>query len=198
MAEDDRARWDERYAAGDWADIDEPARILKDAEASLAEPGHALDVACGAGRNALWLARRGFKVVAIDISWEGLQRLQCRARDEKLDIQIVLADLESFAFRPDSFDLILNTRFLLRSLFPAFRSALKPGGLLLVETFSVDEIEVLGGDIRRAYALERGELREVFGDFELLLYEEGVFEEAEGERGLARMVARRPSSVRPQ
>jgi hypothetical protein len=61
----------------------------------------------------------------------------------------------------------------------------------LVETFNVDEIEVLGGDIRRAYALERGELKQVFGDFEMLLYEEGVFEEAEGERGLARMVARR-------
>jgi SAM-dependent methyltransferase len=97
MAEDDRARWDERYAAGDWADIGEPARILEDAEAWLGEPGLALDVACGAGRNALWLARRGFKVVAVDISWEGLQRLQRRARDEKLDIHIVLADLENFA-----------------------------------------------------------------------------------------------------
>jgi SAM-dependent methyltransferase len=191
MAEDDRARWDERYAAGDWADIGEPARILEDAEAWLGEPGLALDVACGAGRNALWLARRGFKVVAVDISWEGLQRLQRRARDEKLDIHIVLADLENFALAPDVFDLIINTRFLLRTLFPAFHTALKPGGLLLVETFNVDEIEVLGGDIRRAYALERGELKQVFGDFEMLLYEEGVFEEAEGERGLARMVARR-------
>jgi SAM-dependent methyltransferase len=194
MAEDDRARWDERYAAGDWADIDEPARILEDAEAWLAEPGLALDVACGAGRNALWLARRGYKVVAVDISWEGLQRLQRRARDEQLDIQIVLADLESFVLKPDSFDLIINSRFLLRSLFPVFRNALKPGGLLLVETFNVDEIDLLGGDIRRAYALERGELQQVFWDFETLLYEEGVLEEAEGERGLARMVARRPAS----
>ncbi len=192
MAQDDRARWDERYAAGDWADIDEPARILEDAEAWLAEPGLALDVACGAGRNALWLARRGYKVVAVDISWEGLQRLQRRARDEQLDIQIVLADLESFVFRPGTFDLIINSRFLLRSLFPVFRNALKPGGLLLVETFNVDEIDVLGGDIRHAYALERGELKQAFFDFELLLYEEGVFGEAEGERGLARMVARRP------
>lgn len=196
MAENDRARWDERYAEGDWADVDEPARILEDAEAWLTEPGLALDVACGAGRNALWLARRGYKVVALDISWEGLQRLQRRARAERLDIHIVLADLEAFAFPPDSFDLIVNSRFLLRSLFPTFRSALKPGGLLLVETFSVDEIEVLGGDIRRAYALERGELRQVFWDFEMLLYEEGVFEEAEGERGLARMVARRPTGPR--
>jgi SAM-dependent methyltransferase len=182
MAEDDRVRWDERYAEGDWADADEPARILEDAEAWLVEPGLALDVACGAGRNALWLARHGFKVIAVDISW-----------DENFDIQLVHADLESFALPPDTFDLIINSRFLLRPLFATFRNALKPGGLLLAETFTVDEIDVLGGDIRRAYALERGELRQVFGDFEILLYEEGVFEEAEGERGLARMVARRPA-----
>lgn len=191
MAEEDRARWDERYAAGDWADVDEPARILEDGQAWLPESGLALDVACGAGRNALWLARRGFQVIAVDISWEGLKRLQRRAREEKLEVQIVLADLESFVLPPDSFDVIVNSRFLLRSLFPTFRKALRPGGLLLIETFNVDEIEVLGGDIRRAYALERGELRQVFGDFEMLLYEEGVFEETEGERGLARMVARR-------
>ncbi len=86
----------------------------------------------------------------------------------------------------------MNTRFLLRRLFPIYRSALEPGGLLIFETYNVDEIEVLGGDIRRAYALERKELLEAFGDFELLLYEEGVFEEAEGERGLARLVGRKP------
>jgi SAM-dependent methyltransferase len=196
MAEDDRVRWDERYAEGDWADIGEPARILEDAEAWLGEPGFALDVACGAGRNALWLARRGFKVVAVDISWEGLQRLQRRTRDENFDIHLVHADLESLAFPPNTFDLIINSRFLLRPIFAGLRHALKPGGLLLVETFSVDEIDVLGGDMRRDYALERGELRQAFRDFELLLYEEGVFDEAEGERGLARMVARKPGAAR--
>jgi hypothetical protein len=67
---------------------------------------------------------------------------------------------------------IVNTRFLLRRLFPTFRSALKPGGPLLVETFSVDEIEVLGGDIRRDYGLERGELARELADFEMLLYED--------------------------
>ena len=193
MAEDDRARWDERYADGDWVDIAKPAKILERAEAWLAEPGLALDVACGAGRNALWLARRGFTVVAVDISWEGLQRLQRRAQVETLDIHLVLADLESFVLPSEAFDLIVNTRFLLRPLFPSIRRALKPGGLLLVDTYSVDEIDVLGGDIRREYALERGELRQLFWDYEILLHEEGVFVEAEGERGLARMIARRPA-----
>lgn len=193
MAQDDRARWDDRYRAGDWADIDEPARILLDAEPWLKPPGLALDIACGAGRNSLYLARHGYTVIAADISSEGLSRLTLRARAANLRVHPLQADLERFALPAERFDLIVNTRFLLRSLFPKLRHALKPGGLLVFETFNVDEIEVLGGDIRRAYALERGELRQAFGDFEMLLYEEGVFEEDEGERGLARMIARKTS-----
>jgi SAM-dependent methyltransferase len=191
MNEADRARWDERYRDGDWADIDEPATILKDAEAWLEPPGLALDVACGAGRNALFLARRGFSVVAVDVSWEGLRRLARRARSQSLDVHPVHADLERFAFPAEAFDLIVNSRFLLRPLFPEFRRSLKAGGLLLLETYNVDEIEVLGGDIRRAYALERGEVAREFADFRFLLYEEGVFERREGERGLARLIARK-------
>ena len=191
MSEEDRARWDARYGAGDWADLDEPARILRDAEAWLRPPGLVLDIACGAGRNALHLARRGFQVIGVDISWEGLRLLVERARAERLAVHAVHADLEELVVPDSKFDVIVNTRFLLRRLFPLYRSALRPDGLLIFETFNVEEIEVLGGDIRRAYALERGELLSAFGDFEILLYEEGVFEEEEGARGLARLVARR-------
>lgn len=195
MARDDRARWDERYRIGDWADIDEPSAILTDALPHLEPPGRALDVACGAGRNALALARRGFTVIAVDISWEGLRRLARRARAQRLDVHPVHADLERFALPDAAFDVIINTRFLMRSLFPVFRRALRQGGLLLIETFNVDEIDLLGGDIRREYALERGELQQAFPDFAPLLYEEGVFERREGERGLARMIARKPSAA---
>jgi SAM-dependent methyltransferase len=191
MTEEDRARWDERYRGGDWADVDEPAAIVENAEAWLKPPGLVLDVACGAGRNSLHLARRGFTVIAVDISWEGLQRLWRRAKAERLAVHPILADLERFPLPSATFDIIVNTRFLLRSLFPAFRHALKPGGLLLFETFNVDEIEVLGGDIRREFALERGELREAFSGFEVLSYAEGVYDEPEGQRGLARMIARK-------
>lgn len=192
MNETDRARWEDRYRDGDWADVDEPATILQDAEAWLEPPGLALDVACGAGRNALFLARNGFTVMAVDISWEGLQRLARRGRSQSLDVHPVHADLQRFAFPPNSFDLIINTRFLLRSLFPAFRASLRPGGLLLLETYNVDEIEVLGGDIRREYALEHGELEREFAGLRFLLYEEGVFQRREGERGLARLIAQKP------
>lgn len=192
MSRDDRARWDERYRVGDWADIDEPASVLHEARRWLSPPGLALDVACGAGRNALYLARLGYRTLAVDISWEGLQRLARRARADRLRILPVHADLEAFGLRAEGFDVIVNTRFLLRSLFPLFRQTLKPGGLLIFETYNVDEIDLLGGDIRREFALERGELRRAFADFELLRYEDGVIDEPEGQRGLTRCVARKP------
>lgn len=188
---DDRTRWDARYRDGDWTDERRPARIVEDARAWLPSEGLALDVACGAGRNALFLAERGLRVLGVDLSQEGLRLMERRARARSLPVQGVLADLARFSLRPGRFDVVVNTHFLLREALPLIRDALAPGGLLVFETYHVDELDVLGGDIRRAFALERGELRRAFPDLEVLLYEEGVFEREEGERGLARMVGRR-------
>jgi tellurite methyltransferase len=195
-------RWDERYREGDWVDARGPADIVRTAlpwiEETAAEggPGRALDVACGAGRNAVFLAERGWKVLGFDRSVEGLRILSRRGAERDLPIVPVLADAAEFAVRPGSVDLVVNTHFLLREAFPLLRSALRPGGLLVFETFSVVELEELGGDIRRAFAVERGELLRAFAGFQVLLHEEGVFEREEGDRGLARFVGRKPA-VRP-
>ncbi len=170
-----------------------PAAIIEDAVPWLSPPGLVLDAACGAGRNSLHLARQGFKVVGVDISREGLRRLMRRARADGLPVHPIRADLEHFDLPRCCLDVIVNTQFLLRPLFPVYRNALRHGGLLIFETYNIDEIEVLGGDVRREYALERGELEGAFNDFEILLSEEGVFRREEGERGLARLVARKPS-----
>lgn len=190
---DRRAVWDERYREREPVEPARPARLLEEADPWLPDDGRALDVACGAGRNALFLARRGFEVVAVDLSAEGLRALQRRAREERLPVRPVQADLVRFSLRPGRFDVVVNTHFLERRTFPLLREALAPGGLLVFETYNVDEIDLLGGDIRREYALERGELRRAFGDLEVLVYEEGVFERQEGRRGLGRLIARNPT-----
>lgn len=191
---DDRRRWEERYALGDWVPIDEAARVVERGLRFLPAAGRAWDVASGPGRHSLLLARRGYRVLATDLSWAALHRLRTRSRAEGLQVDPVHADLEAWQPHPRArFDCIINTYFLLRPLFAVFRERLKPGGVLLFETYTVDEIDVLGGDIRRAFALERGELRQAFSDFEIVTYEEGVLETAGGERGLARMIARKRS-----
>lgn len=173
-------------------DVGRPAGIVREAAPWLPNDGWALDVACGTGRNALYLAERGLRVLAVDLSGRGLRRLQDRARARRLPIHPVQADLGRFAVRPGRFRVVVNTHFLLRSSFPLLREALAPGGLLLFETYNVDEIELLGGDVRRAYALDRGELRRAFGDLETILYEEGVVPRPGGDEGLARLIARKP------
>lgn len=198
MTSSSRSRWDERYAEGDWVEAGEPAAIVRDAHPFLEQMrgGRALDVACGAGRNAHFLARQGLRVMGVDLSVAGLRRMQGRAREEELPVLPILADAGRFHVRPGAFDLVVNTFFLLRASFPLLRSALRPGGLLLFETFSVLELDELGGDIRREFTLERGELLEAFPDFQVLLHEEGVFEREEGERGLARLIARKADGTR--
>lgn len=187
-----RTSWDERYAAGDWIEADEPAAILREALPWLPSAGVALDMACGAGRNALFLAERGWKVLGVDLSVEGLRILAGRARERRLAVLPVLGDAARFQLRSESVDLVVNTHFLLRSAFPLLRSVLRPGGLVVFETFSVVELDELGGDIRREFALEHGELLQAFSEFQVLLHEEGVFQRKDGERGLARLVARKP------
>lgn len=190
--DDPRRRWDERYRRGEHADPGEPAVIVRDA-LPLLRPGGppVLDLACGAGRNTLFLARRGFRVLAVDLSGEGLGLLTRSVWAERLPVQPVHADLEWFGVRPGSVGVVVNTYFLLRSLFPLLRVALAPGGYLLFETYTVQDIDELGGTLRRELALERGELREAFGDLEPVLYEEGVFSRNGRQRGLARLIARR-------
>lgn len=194
MDADDRTRWDERYRDGDWVDLPEAASVLKSATSWLPGRGHALDLACGAGRNALFLARRGLDVTAVDLSGEALGILRRRSREIGLGVHLVQADLERFPLPRERFDVVVSTRFLLRDLFRPIRRTLKPGGLLVFETYNLDELEILGGDLRREYVLERGELRRAFSGMEILLYEEGIFQEPEGERGLARLIARKPDS----
>lgn len=190
--DDPASRWDRRYADGDWEDVSGPALLLEEALPWLDGRGRALDLACGAGRNAVRLAALGYAVLAVDLSLEGLRITRRRAAEGGLRVQPLLADVDRLELLPESFQVVVNTHFLLRSAFDLIRRTLAPGGILVFETFNVDEIDILGGDIRREYALERGELRRVFPEFEVLLYEEGVVQREEGERGLARMIARKP------
>ena len=91
MARTDQERWDQRYRDGDWVDSDSPSPIVEDAVPWLSPPGRALDVACGSGRNSLFLARFGFEAIAVDLSWRGLHLLAKRARSERLGVHPVRA-----------------------------------------------------------------------------------------------------------
>src|SRR5262249_1922213 len=132
--------------------------------------GRVLDVAAGAGRNAVFLARRGCRVEAIDIAFGGLQRAITAAREEGLQIDAVQADLECFPLPRARYDAVINIRYLQRSLFAPLQNAVKPGGIVVFETFLIDQ-QAIGHPRNPAYLLQHGELRAAFSGFDIVTYD---------------------------
>jgi len=156
--------------------------------------GPVVDLACGRGRNALAAAEAGIPVVGIDRDAEALAALRAAARERRMRVSPLRADLESghgIPVRSGSCGGILVFRFLFRPLAPAIEAALAPGGLLLYETFTIDQRSLGEGPRNPAFLLEPGELRALFPGLQVLHYSEGVVRGPRPE-ALARLTARRP------
>ena len=186
---DDRERWERRYRERGIHSGDAPSEFLQ-RHRHLIPPGPVLDIAAGDGRNALYLARHGYPVDAIDIAFAGLTRLMAIARAEQLPIGAVQADLDDFPLPRDHYAAIVNIRFLQRALFPALKTALRPGGVMIVETFLIDQ-RTIGHPSNPAHLLDHGEIVELLRGLTMIIEEEGRFEIEGGPVYLARSVARR-------
>ena len=179
MSSNDQTRWDHQYALSPGADLPSPfLRQILDSEAWDIPRGVALDVAAGTGRNAIFLAERGFRVVAIDISSIALDEARRRAEKKSLELSCQQADLEQIELPQAAYDLIVNLNYLQRSLFPQIRKALKTDGRVIFETYLIDQ-QAIGHPKNPAYLLNHNELLEQFRDFRVLYYREGNFRDAE-------------------
>jgi SAM-dependent methyltransferase len=161
--------WNARYRSREELDFD-PAALLVRAAESLA-PGRALDLACGAGRNALWLAGRGWEVVAIDGAEEAIRIV----REHEPSIDARVADLETDAalpFEDASFDLVAILYYLHRPLFAEARRVVRPGGIV-----------VSAAKMHGTYRIAPGEFARAFSDYEVLHASEGE---------IAELIARKP------
>ena len=188
----DRQRWDQRYAVLEPDQLAEPIPFLIACLPSLPTSGYALDVAAGAGRNSMALAVHGLAVDAVDVSWQGLRRAMALARRRGVNINAVVLDLARGWLPPRYYDVVVNTFFLLRDLILPIKAALKPGGWLIFETLTIAQIEITPHRTTdHNYLLRPGELRQLFDDFVILTYWEGV----EGSRATARLLARRPGQT---
>jgi tellurite methyltransferase len=177
--------WDQRYRSGEQV-FEAPAPLVVQFAGALA-PGSALDLACGPGRNARYLAERGWRVTALDGSSVAIGLL--RASNPAIDAHV--ADLEAGALEipPESFDLVLSCYYLQRSLIPQIQSALRPGGLLILIAHLADADQPQGTPTR-AYP---DELREFFKGWRLLHYREGQPGECGHRHGVAELVAQKPA-----
>jgi SAM-dependent methyltransferase len=173
--------WNQRYAAGE--KLDEPHAPLVEQFVAALEPGTALDLACGPGRNAQYLAELGWRVTAVDGSAVALEHLRRRAEAKRLELDIRLADLErgEFQFPVNSHDLVLDILYLQRDLIPPIQSALRPGGLLIATVLLAPGDPPCPTPTRAA----PGELLTLFAGWRILHYRES---------SVAEIVAAKPSA----
>jgi len=142
----------------------------------------------GRGRHALPLARAGFRAFGVDSNFEAVRDAMLSARDAGTSIAAWCADLTEYPLPAAAFDLVVVSRYLQRDLFPAIRAAVRPGGAVLYETFTIHQRALGTGPTSSDHLLREGELRGYFEDFEIVFYEETSAPEA-----VARLVARRRS-----
>ncbi len=163
----DREKWDRRYAAGRVS----PLRKTLVRFYRLARVGRALEIACGTGANAIFLARRGFRVDALDISEAALRRARRLARRAGVSVNFIVCDAARFAYPPETYDLVLNFYFLDPRIFPGLRRTLKPGGLLIFETRNLRHL-ARRPHTNPVYLLRPCELSRAFAGFEVVYYAE--------------------------
>lgn len=193
MSLKDRDKWDLRYAEDSYHK-NNPATLLQEWLARLPS-GRVLDIACGAGRNALLLARAGYRVDAIDISAEGLKKARETATQQGLVVNWIEHDLDEPYRFDKNYDLIIVLWYVNLKLIRRLCDCLAPGAYLLCEEHLVSDQDVIGPTSKR-YRVAPGKLRRAVSGLEILFYEESVEPTPTGERvASARLVARknRPS-----
>jgi tellurite methyltransferase len=154
-------------------------------------PGRALDVASGTGRHALAMARAGRRVEAIDRDPGRCAALAARARGERLPVAVACADLEQMPLAPRRYAVVVNTLYLDRTLVPGLVRALVPGGLLLFETFTAEQLAT-GHPRNPAFVLAPGELLRLAAGLHVIEYREGPVARDGGTVHLASLAARAP------
>ena len=160
---------------------------------SLAPDGPALDVACGGGRHALLIARTGRAVDAVDRDVARCLALSRAAARQHLPLHVVCADLEQFPLPRRRYAVVVNTLYLDRRLVPQLADALVPGGLLLFETFVIEQLAT-GHPRNPAFVLGPNELLQLVPGLRVLAYREGPVDRGGTTVHLASLAARAPVS----
>ena len=174
-SEEDKSRWNKRYDTGEYLYGKEPLKFLKEKLGILVR-GKALVLAMGEGRNAIFLAGNGFDVDGCDISEKAIEKAKLFARESGVALNAFAADLEEYKISADQYDLITCFYYTQKSLIPQIKEGLKKGGMVMFETYSIDQLKYgkdAPGPKNPAYLLKHNELLDSFGDFRILYYREG-------------------------
>lgn len=168
-----KQKWDTIYSGLDAVTLRQhmyaPAAVLLQNAFLLPKQGKALDLACGLGANALFLAQKNFEVFAWDISTVAISQLRQRAEQLEITLNTCAANIDTALLAGCGFDIIVVQRFLARDLAPAICAALNPGGLLFYQTYTQAKTSDHGPK-NPDFLLATGELLRLFPSLQLLYY----------------------------
>ena len=170
MSLKDKEKWDAKYNCEDFITGKDPCDWLESNADLLNGKGKALDIAAGEGRNSVFAASLGYKVICMDISDIALAKAKTLATENNVDITLLSADLDNSPLPENEYDLVLCFNFLERKLFPEIKKTLKSNGILVYETFTVDYLKY--SSFKRQWVLEHNELLKAFEGFRILQYRE--------------------------
>jgi SAM-dependent methyltransferase len=170
----DNKEWEEKYKSKTSTDTADTADLLLE-NRHLLSSGKALDIAMGAGQNALFLASLGCDVIGVDYSASAVSLALEQAKKQGGRLTALKADILKYNIKEDCFDIILNFYFLERSLIPKIKKGLKKNGLVIFETYTADQAR-FGHPKNPDYLLKPNELLSFFLDFFIIYYHERIDE----------------------
>lgn len=165
--------WDKKYNNEEYVFGKTPAKFLSQNYSYIPEGSRVLDMGMGEGRNAVFLARKGYKVTGVDISSVAVNKAQLLAREFGVRINTVVASLNNYKIPKNSLDAVICFYYVDRSLNKRMMEWLKPGGILVYESHTDNQRKVKGNEnYDKRYLLRAGELLEMFPNMTVLKYEE--------------------------
>jgi tellurite methyltransferase len=176
-SKDSKSQWDEKYSRPTFVYGKSPAQFLAENYHYIPFEGNVLDMGMGEGRNAVFLAQKGYKVTGIDISSVAVKKAYLLAQEFGVKIKGVVASMEEYKVQPNSFDAIVCFYYVDRSLVEKIKTWLKPGGILIYEAHTVREkAKNKREQLESEEYLQEQELLKLFQGMRVLKYEEPLHE----------------------
>jgi tellurite methyltransferase len=177
VSQDSKTQWDERYARPTFVYGKSPAEFLAKNYQYIPFEASVLDMGMGEGRNAVFLAQKGYKVTGIDISSVAVKKAHLLAQEFGVKFKGIVASLKEYKIAPQSYDAIICFYYVDRSLVEKMKSWLKPGGIIIFEAHTVRQNNNTDRrGVLDEFLLKEQELLKLFPGMRVLKYEEPLHE----------------------
>jgi 2-polyprenyl-3-methyl-5-hydroxy-6-metoxy-1,4-benzoquinol methylase len=177
-SDDSKQKWDKKFSSRSYVYGKSPAKFLAENYHYIPFGASVLDMGMGEGRNAVFLAQKGYKVTGVDISSVAVKKSLALAKEFGVQINTVVASLNKYKIPEGTFDAIICFYYVDRSLIEKMKSWLKPGGVIIFEAYTIDQ-KNSDSNLKAddpSYYLKKQELLHLFPEMRILKFEEPIHE----------------------